>query len=293
MAEEQLPLFQLAKPLLERFGRDFFKKAPKTPGVYIMSGDAERVLYVGQTKNLRARLGFYKNARPGAVPRKIERLIFRVQSITWETCPSPVEAQLKENELLRVHRPRYNVANTQPQTYSFFGWRIVSGQVELQLSMDPPMDKSFQWHGAFKNRSGCRQSFMALCRLLWARKNQPTDTFDYPVYLNQALNTFTCELPESSGKMSQMLSHFFEGRSAELLGILTPEQLPSHAPSLRAYQEGDIALLDEFFKRGAKRNFLIRQRRGLDYSLIPQNQLDDLIVMDRAEGGYHSTKAAP
>src|SRR5205814_7898791 len=70
MPAQQLRFFKRPKPLLDRFGAEFFRSLPSKPGVYIMSGEAGRVLYVGQSKNLRVRLGTYRNANPCHISRK-------------------------------------------------------------------------------------------------------------------------------------------------------------------------------------------------------------------------------
>src|ERR1035441_8582387 len=86
MPARQLHLFDPPKPLVQRLGEAFFRAAPREPGVYIMTGQNGLVLYIGQSQNLRQRLGSYKNARPDRAPRKIMRLVRAVESITWETC---------------------------------------------------------------------------------------------------------------------------------------------------------------------------------------------------------------
>ncbi|PYK31759.1 MAG: hypothetical protein DME57_02510, partial [Verrucomicrobia bacterium] len=78
MPERQLRLFEHPRPLLTRLGADFFKSVPPCPGVYLMSNDADRLLYVGQSSNLRVRLGSYKNANPHHVSRKTLRLVHSV-----------------------------------------------------------------------------------------------------------------------------------------------------------------------------------------------------------------------
>src|SRR5687767_182452 len=98
MPARQLRLFDHPKPLLARLGADFFKAAPAGPGVYLMFNEAERLLYVGQSANLRSRLGAYKNANPDHLPRKVLRLVHAVASIKLETCETPVAARLRENE---------------------------------------------------------------------------------------------------------------------------------------------------------------------------------------------------
>src|SRR5690242_16075479 len=71
MSERQLHLLQPSRPLALRLGDELFRAAPREPGVYIMTGGDGRILYIGQSKNLRARLGSYKNARRDRTPRKV------------------------------------------------------------------------------------------------------------------------------------------------------------------------------------------------------------------------------
>src|SRR5947208_1528018 len=114
MPAQQLRFFKRPKPLLDRFGAEFFRSLPSKPGVYIMSGEAGRVLYVGQSKNLRVRLGTYRNANPCHISRKTIRLVHAVRKIDWEECPTPALACVRENQLLRAHRPKFNSMNTYP-----------------------------------------------------------------------------------------------------------------------------------------------------------------------------------
>src|SRR4051812_25557289 len=110
----QLALLPYQNPLTARVGREFFAALPRTPGVYVMYGLSNHVIYVGKAKNLRARLASYRRARPHQVSRKVIRLIHVIDEIRYETCESEAHALLRENELLRLHRPLFNVVNTRP-----------------------------------------------------------------------------------------------------------------------------------------------------------------------------------
>jgi excinuclease UvrABC nuclease subunit len=110
MTAGQLWLFSAPKPLVERFGDDFFRALPSGPGVYFMCGDREGVLYVGKARNLRKRLASYRVANPERLPRRIIRLLHRVTRIEFDICPTEEAARYREELLICVLNPRFNGA---------------------------------------------------------------------------------------------------------------------------------------------------------------------------------------
>jgi len=110
VSQTQLWLFPHPKPLVERFGSDFFRQLPARPGVYLFCGPTEGVLCVGKAKNLRKRLGSYRTANPDRLPRRIIRLLHRVTRIEWDECPSEAIASFREEMLIAVLQPRFNAA---------------------------------------------------------------------------------------------------------------------------------------------------------------------------------------
>jgi excinuclease ABC subunit C len=81
--------------------------APKSPGVYGMLDADEQLLYVGKAKNLRTRLQSY--FRRKGRPPKAGRMIAQARRIVWEVAPSEFASLLRELELIRRWRPRWNV----------------------------------------------------------------------------------------------------------------------------------------------------------------------------------------
>lgn len=110
MAAGQLWLFDPPKPLVERFGDDYFRGLPTGPGVYLMCGEAEGVLYVGKARNLRRRLSSYRVANPERLPRRIIRLLHRVRRIEFDLCATEDAARWREELLICVLNPRFNGA---------------------------------------------------------------------------------------------------------------------------------------------------------------------------------------
>ncbi len=83
------------------------KKFPERPGVYIMKDPRGRVLYVGKAKNIRARLNQYFSGHDDRP--QIPALLKKVTKIDTLVVSSEKEALLLENNLIKKHKPPYNV----------------------------------------------------------------------------------------------------------------------------------------------------------------------------------------
>ncbi|HET6572239.1 MAG TPA: GIY-YIG nuclease family protein [Fimbriiglobus sp.] len=88
-------------------GREMKAHAPKLPGVYGMLDARGRLVYVGKAKSLRARLLSY--FRTESRDPKAGRIIARTRTLLWEEANDEFAALLRELELIRRHRPRFNV----------------------------------------------------------------------------------------------------------------------------------------------------------------------------------------
>jgi excinuclease UvrABC nuclease subunit len=283
MPARQLHLFAPPKPLVQRLGEAFFRATPREPGVYIMTGRNGMVLYIGQSRNLRQRLASYKNARPDRAPCKVIRLVHAVESITWEKCDSPEGARLRENELLRLHRPKFNRLNTWPQAYSFI--RLKYDEAALELSQTREATTAGRLYGAFK--AHVTAGYGALLRLTWAAWHQPASPHDFPAQLlasrpprQYQFNWHPHPVPWSPDTFLRSVQDFLAGVSDGLLQLLT-EAVPARddlSPFQRALQTRDLEVLSQFYVSGPKRNHELTRRHNLPNPLIFQEQLDDLLV---------------
>ena len=283
MPAQQLHLFAPPKPLVQRLGEAFFRAAPRQPGVYIMTGRDGLVLYIGQSGNLRQRLASYKNARLDRTPRKVIRLVHAVESITWETCDSPEGARLRENELLRTHRPKFNRLNTWPQAYSFS--RLEYDEAGLELSQTREATNGGHLYGAFK--AHVTAGYGALLRLTWAAWHQPASHHDFPAQLLASRPPrqyrFTWHphpAPWSLDTFVRSVHDFLSGVSDDLLELLTEavHARDGLGPFQRALHTQDLEVLSQFYLCSPRRNHELTRRHNLPNPLILQEQLDDLLV---------------
>ena len=93
-----------------RLGADFFRSLPSVPGVYFFYGKAGELLYIGQSLDLKARIGSYRHVTPEKNPKRTLKLVHRIVRIEWKECATQAEAIELERVLLLEHRPPFNRA---------------------------------------------------------------------------------------------------------------------------------------------------------------------------------------
>src|SRR5688572_10853597 len=89
---------------------------PDQPGVYLWKDADGQVLYVGKAKRLRQRVRNYFTADFTDSPknRLLRKLIADLETIV---VPSEPQALLLENNLIKEHRPRFNIALRDDKSY--------------------------------------------------------------------------------------------------------------------------------------------------------------------------------
>lgn len=138
MSETQLRLLPAPQPLVERLGAAFFRAIPAVPGVYRLFDADNHLIYVGKAGDLHARLASYR--RTHGQSRKTVRLIHTACRIEWEVCASETAARLRENALIRTHRPRFNRAGTWPKSARFVVLEALPGGFRLTVTGEPSPD---------------------------------------------------------------------------------------------------------------------------------------------------------
>lgn len=81
---------------------------PTSPGVYLHKDDTGKIIYVGKAKNLRNRVRSYFQSGRGHDP-KTRQLVRRIRDLEFIVTDNEVEALVLESNLIKQHRPRYNV----------------------------------------------------------------------------------------------------------------------------------------------------------------------------------------
>jgi excinuclease ABC subunit C len=98
--------------------RAILRQLPTTPGVYLMKGPDGRVLYVGKADVLRNRVRSYFGSKV-ALDARIVRMVSEVADIEYIVTDTISEAFLLENNLIKEHRPRFNIRLRDDKSYPF------------------------------------------------------------------------------------------------------------------------------------------------------------------------------
>ncbi|MCG5535142.1 excinuclease ABC subunit UvrC [Ectothiorhodospira mobilis] len=97
--------------------RAFIADLTTQPGVYRMIGEDGEVLYVGKARNLRRRVSSY--FRSNLSSPRIRAMVAQIRDIQVAVTATEAEALLLENNLIKEHRPRYNVLLRDDKGYPY------------------------------------------------------------------------------------------------------------------------------------------------------------------------------
>jgi excinuclease ABC subunit C len=95
----------------------FVDSLPARPGVYRMLDLGGQILYVGKARNLKSRVASY--FQPSNVQPKVQALIAKTANMEVTITNSETEALLLEYNLIKKHRPRFNVVLRDDKSFPY------------------------------------------------------------------------------------------------------------------------------------------------------------------------------
>ena len=95
-----------------------YKELPENPGVYIYRDKNKKILYVGKAVNLRNRVGSYFQ-KTELLGSKTQALVEKIADIDHINVDNEIEALLLEADLIKHHRPPYNIMLKDDKFYKY------------------------------------------------------------------------------------------------------------------------------------------------------------------------------
>ena len=151
-----------------KFGPRFVQELSAVPAVYLFKNAAGDVIYVGKAKDVRRRLGTYRNATRRKVHRKQRAIVRAASKLEVRPVATERDALILENELIRSLRPEYNVDGKYEFLYPFVGIATAGVDTMWCLTTQPDAFDSweFDWYGCFRSRLRAKDAFEALMHLI-------------------------------------------------------------------------------------------------------------------------------
>ena len=97
--------------------KSFVDSLPGRPGVYRMLDANGEILYVGKARSLKSRVGSY--FQPSNVQPKVQALVAKTAGMEVTITNSDTEALLLEYNLIKKHRPRFNVVLRDDKSFPY------------------------------------------------------------------------------------------------------------------------------------------------------------------------------
>ncbi|WP_218698785.1 excinuclease ABC subunit UvrC [Acinetobacter harbinensis] len=192
------------------------------PGVYRMLGKEGELLYVGKAKNLKNRVSSYF-VKTIEHP-KTQALVARIYDIETLIVRSETEALLLEQNLIKLHRPPYNIMLRDDKSY-----------VYIFISSDKPYPRIAAGRGKGKHQAG--KFFGPYPSAYNAR--------DTLVTLEKLFNVRQCENSYFAQRKRPCLQYQIKRCSAPCVGLISPEDYQEDVKNSIRFLQGDTKALNQ------------------------------------------------
>jgi excinuclease ABC subunit C len=203
---------------------DIIDAIPRKPGVYLFKDRSGKPLYIGKAKDLQKRLSSY--LRAGKDQAFKSWLILRnAHSIDHIITGTEKEALILEGNLIKKHRPRYNVKIKDDSNYPFLKLDINHKYPRLSIVRRMKGDGAL-YYGPFTSTSAVRSTLRIIGPLFPLRKcrtnevpkrSRPCLNFQLGLCLAPCCERVSCEEYQ---EIVDQVKLFLEGRNRELISRL-------------------------------------------------------------------------
>ncbi|MBP6353291.1 MAG: excinuclease ABC subunit UvrC [Acinetobacter sp.] len=192
------------------------------PGVYKMLGKAGELLYVGKAKNLKNRVSSYF-VKTIDHP-KTQALVARIYDIESLVVRSETEALLLEQNLIKLHRPPYNIMLRDDKSYIY-----------IFVSADQPYPRIAAGRGKGKHHIG--KFFGPYPSAAGAR--------DTLLILQKLFNVRQCENSYFAQRTRPCLQYQIKRCNAPCVGLISPEEYQQDVENSIRFLQGDTKQLNQ------------------------------------------------
>ena len=202
-------------------------RLPDNSGVYLFKDQRGTVLYVGKAGNLKHRVGSYFQ-KPNGKDAKTLTLMERVADVETIITDTEKEALILENNLIKEHRPRYNVKLRDDKNYPCLKLSIEDEYPTLCIVRQIKKDRSL-YFGPYPSATSLRETLKLIRRLFPIRTCLDTKfTHRLRPCINYEMGRCSgpcCDKidPVQYREIVQQVRMFLEGKNEALIEQPSPE----------------------------------------------------------------------
>jgi len=253
----------------------FLKTCTPAPGVYQMLDDAGTVLYVGKANSLRKRIASYFRTAGERSP-KTRAMVAQIADIRVAVTQTEAEALLLEANLIKRHRPRYNILLRDDKSYPYI---FVSNHDYPRLGFHRgTRKKGVRYFGPYPSTVAVRDTLNLLQKLFLVRQ---------------------CEDSVFAHRSRPCLQHQIGRCTAPCVGLIDPEEYAADVDASQRFLEGrsdrvigdlvqrmEIAAAELRFERAARlRDQIASLRQISEQQYVAGGEGDADIFALAREGG--------
>lgn len=204
---------------------DKVKRLPNDPGVYIMKDKDENIIYVGKAKNLRKRVSQYFLRKQDHI--KVKNMVKNVADFDFFIVNNEVEALALENNLIKKHKPYYNILLKDSKTYAYIKVNLKEDYPRFEISRK--LNKNDKYFGPYMAGVSARDVLSIM---------------DYAFPLRK------CKLPlaENKKQLKPCLFHEMHMCSAPCAKKITKEEYMQNVNKAIKFLKGETKDVQEILK---------------------------------------------
>ncbi len=250
---------------------------PDAPGSYQFKDADGRVIYVGKAASLRQRLSNYFQ-NPASLPPRTAQMVAAADSVEWIQVRNDVEALMLEYNLIKAHRPRFNVRLRDDKSYPFLAITMEDEWPRATV-MRGAKRKGVRYFGPYAHAYAIRETLDLLLRSFpirtcsdnklgrHQRSGRPCLLFHIERCSGPCVGDVT---PEDYARLVEELVDFLDGNTEPVVRRLDA-----------AMKEASSAL--EFERAARIRDRLTSVRKAIERQQMVTEKAEDLDVVGIAE----------
>ena len=202
------------------------KKLPKAPGVYLMHGPVDEIIYVGKAKILRNRVKqYFQKSYKKSV--KIQQMVAQIQRFEYIIVDSELEALVLESNLIKEYKPRYNTVLKDDKSYPYIRFSVEENYPRLFITR-AKKDKHSKYYGPYTSVEQVREVVELLRKTIHIRNCNKLFSEGKPlsrpcIYYDMGQCDAPCTGQQTKAEYRALIpkvSDFMAGKTEELISSL-------------------------------------------------------------------------